>query len=144
MRLNDMAYLPAWVACFFCLCLLGGTYASAADENPCSEYITKFCKDVKPEGVAIMECLEKHEDELSAACKAHEAKMGGKKVEMREEVREKMLLRQACKDDVAKFCKDVAPKTGGIEKCLHEHMGELSPPCGGKLKAVGTEQEKVK
>ncbi len=144
MRRNDMAYLPVLVAGFFCFFLMGGTYASAAGENPCSEYIAKFCKDVKPDGAAIMECLEKHEGELSAACKAHEAKMGGKKIEMREEVREKVLLRQACRDDIAKFCKDVAPKTGGIEKCLNEHIEELSPRCGERARAAGAEKEKIK
>lgn len=141
-RMNIACLRVLAVIVFFPFCLLCAAHASAADENPCAEYIAKFCNDVKPEGMAIMDCLEKHESELSQACKAHEAKMGGKKVEMREEVREKVLLRQACKDDVAKFCRDVAPKAGGIEKCLNDHIGELSPACGERVRAVKTDRKK--
>ncbi len=134
MKLISRFYRDVALSCIFCLYLLCAAHVFAADENPCAEYIAKFCNDVEPGGTATMECLEKHEGELSLACKAYEAKIGGKKVEMREEVREKMLARRACKADVAKFCGDVAPKVGGIEECLNSHMDELSRQCSERLK----------
>jgi hypothetical protein len=72
------------VAGLLCLGLMFGTNASAADKNPCSEDIAKFCKDVKPDIRSIMDCLEEHENKLSDACKDFEATMGGSRVESRE------------------------------------------------------------
>jgi len=37
--------------------------------------------------------------------------------------------RDACKEDVEKFCKDVQPGQGRLGKCLHEHEAELSEEC---------------
>jgi hypothetical protein len=41
--------------------------------------------------------------------------------------------RGACKDDVAKFCKDVQPGQGRIMQCMKEHENELSPGCKANL-----------
>jgi len=43
-------------------------------------------------------------------------------------------VRQACKDDVTKFCKDVKVGGGRIIDCLHEHSDEVSPNCKSRLK----------
>ncbi len=141
MKQNYTTFFPIFVAGIFCLCLLCGTRASATDENPCAGDITKFCKDVKPG--AAMDCLEEHEKELSCECKAYEAKMGGKKVEMREKVRQMKIFLDSCREDMAKFCKDISGQSG-IEKCLNEHSGELSSPCGELLKARTQETAKEK
>jgi len=142
MKRIDRFYFPVFMAGIVFLCLICASSASAEGENPCSGDISKFCKDVKHG--AVMDCLEEHENELSAACKAHEAKMGGKKAEMREEVRLMKIVREACKEDTAKFCKDVAPETGGIEKCLNEHKSELSGACRTGLNDLEAEREKEK
>lgn len=47
----------------------------------------------------------------------------------------------ACKDDVAKFCKDVQPGEGRIIKCMKEHENELSPGCKANLAEM---KEKMK
>ena len=46
--------------------LLGGTLMpggplSAAPQNPCSDDIAKYCKDVGPAFGAILRCLEEHQ-----------------------------------------------------------------------------------
>jgi hypothetical protein len=119
-----------------CFVLVFGTAASAADENPCSEDIARFCRDIKPGTPALMDCLEKNENQLSEACKAYEAKMGGPRTERREQAREIARFRQTCTNDIVKFCKDVKPEQGGIIKCLNEHEKELSPLCSESIKAV--------
>jgi len=124
------------VAGFLCLGLLIGTDACAAAKNACSEDIATFCKDVKPGWVNLMDCLEKHESELSSACKEYEAKMGGARVEREELVKEKRIFRQVCKADVDKLCRDAVPRQGGIVKCLNEHKSELSEPCGKWINAA--------
>jgi hypothetical protein len=135
-------YFPVAAAGIFCLLLIWGGHASAEDANPCAEDIVKFCKDAKPG--AVMDCLEQHERELTDACRTYEAKMGGKKVEMREEVRRLKIFRDACKEDMDKFCSDVKPGQGGIEKCLSTHEGKLSAPCRERLNAAMEEKAKGK
>jgi hypothetical protein len=39
-----------------------------------------------------------------------------------------------CKDDIAKFCKDVRGRES-IQKCLREHGSELSAGCKGRMEA---------
>jgi hypothetical protein len=140
-QLNSF-YFAAMVVGLLCLGLMLNTNACAAVKNACTDDIAKFCKDVKPGGGAIMECLEAHESELSDACKEYEAKMEGTRVERKEEVRVWTKFRKACKADVIKFCKDVDPVQGGIEKCLNAHMSELSTPCSESVKALKEERKK--
>ncbi|MCX5845501.1 MAG: cysteine rich repeat-containing protein [Deltaproteobacteria bacterium] len=142
MKKIDRFYFVTMVVGLLCLGLMLYTNASAAVKNPCSEDIEKFCKNVKPGPRAIMNCLEEHESELSNACKEYEAKLEGPRVERKEEIREKIKFRQACKADVIKFCKDIDPVPGGIEKCLNEHKNELSTSCSESIKALKEEKKK--
>ena len=128
--------LAIMAAGLLCVGLMFGTDASAADKNACSEDIAKFCQNIEPGMIALMDCLEKHENELSGACKEFEATMGGRRVERGEQVREKIKFRQACMSDMAKFCKDANPTQGGMLKCLNDHEKELSVPCSEIIKAM--------
>jgi len=128
--------LAIMAAGLLCAGLIFGTDASAADKNACSEDITKFCQNIEPGMIALMDCLEKHENELSGACKEYEATMGGRKAERREQVREKMKFRQACLNDMAKFCNDANPTQGGMLKCLNDHEKEISVPCSESIKVM--------
>jgi Cysteine rich repeat len=135
--------LATLVAGLLCMGLILGNNATAAEKNPCSQDIAKFCKDVKPDRRAIMDCLEEHENELSDACKDYEARLEGKRGEATEQIRQYKAFLQACKDDVAKFCREVNPANGGIEKCLDKHADNLSTPCSASLKAVKGEIKKT-
>ena len=121
--------------------LMFAASASAADRNPCSEDIAKFCKDIKPGQNSLLECLEKHESQLSDACKDYETKMERPRAEAREVVNQQMRVRQACRTDIAKFCNDVKPGSDGVAACLKNHMSELSAPCGSALAATRGGQE---
>ncbi len=118
--------------------------ATAADQNPCASEMAAFCKDVKPGTPAMIECLEKHESMLSDACRAYEEKMGGRRTESREDVRQERMLRQACAAEIDKFCRNAGFGPGGMAACLNDHMNELSTPCGNSVKAVRGEQKNVK
>ena len=123
-------------ASLLCFCLMLGINAFAADQASCTEDIAKFCKNIEPGLTALKDCLEKHENELSSVCKEYEATMLGGRVEMRETVREQMRVRQACMNDMAKFCRDADPAQGGTLRCLKEHENELSVPCNEAIKAT--------
>jgi hypothetical protein len=105
---------------FVLLCVSAGgrTYA-AEQELPCAEEIAKFCKDVKPGGGRILNCLNEHEKALSVSCRE----------KLEESKKRLMEAQQACAGDMEKFCKDVQPGGGRILKCLKEHMKELSSAC---------------
>lgn len=110
----------------------GRTYA-AEEELPCAEEIAKYCKEVKPGGGRILNCLDEHQKDLSASCK--------KKLE--ESKKRLMEAQQACTGDMEKLCKDVQPGGGRILKCLREHTQELSSACRQEIeKAKGKVQEK--
>lgn len=142
--MNNRFYFVTLAVAALCLGLAFGAYAAQSGKNPCSEDIAKFCKDVKPGGGAIMDCLEKHESELSDACKDYEATMKGRRVEKTEEVRALAKVRRFCRDDVTRFCKDIKPGGGGIAQCLGGHENELSTPCKDSLNGLKEETKKAK
>ena len=95
----------------------------AQGRGPCAEDAAKYCKDVQPGRGRMAQCLNEHENELSAVCKEHIA-------QMKQRGRG---IHEACQDDAQKLCKDVQPGGGGIYRCLKEHESELSPACREKL-----------
>ena len=78
----------------------------------------------------------KHENELTEACKAYEATMERGKAERREMVRERNKFRQACMNDMAKFCTDANPTQDGMIKCLNDHEKEISVSCSESIKMM--------
>jgi hypothetical protein len=136
MKQMNRVHLTTIAAGLLCVGLMFGTDAPAADKNACSGDIAKFCQNIEPGMIAIMDCLEKHEKELSAACREVEATMGGGKVERREQVRENIKFRQACLNDMAKFCNDASPTQGGMLKCLNDHEKEISASCSESIKVM--------
>ena len=138
-RINRI-YPAIVITGLICLAMMLGADAYAVDKNPCSEDIAKFCKNIKFGTPAMMDCLESNEDQLSAACKEYETTLGGKRVEKREQIRIQVEMRQACRGDVAKFCKDADPRQGGIAKCLKEHTNEISATCREKMRMADVEK----
>ncbi len=128
--------LAVMAAGLLCVGLIPGTAVSAADRNACSADIAKFCTNIKPGVIPLMECLEKHENELSGECKAFEETMGGRGAERGEKVREKVKFRQACMNDMTKFCKEANPTQGGMLKCLNDNTKKISASCRGSIKEL--------
>lgn len=106
------------VTVFFSGFLAAGALKADSHERPCKADFEKFCKDVKGRGQKLA-CLAEHKDELSPACKA-------KATSVKEHAKE---AKDACQDDVKKFCADTKPGGGAIIKCLKGHEAELSAAC---------------
>ncbi|HEX7534228.1 MAG TPA: cysteine rich repeat-containing protein [Syntrophales bacterium] len=140
MKRMNRIYPMILIAGFICLAMMPGAYAYAAEKNPCSDDIAKFCSNIKFGTPAMMNCLESHEGQLSAACKEYEATMEGKRVESMERVKLYTKFRQACSADVARFCSDADPKQGGTVTCLKGHANEISPACSETIKMIEAEE----
>lgn len=118
-----MKHAIAVAALLFCG-LAGNANAQPADAgSACRADVQKFCKDVKPGGGRVIQCLAQHESELSAPCRSRMAK-GKQRVEE---------FAEACKSDAAKVCKDVQPGEGRVVRCLAERKDQLSPACRQKI-----------
>lgn len=101
----------------------GGTGMAAQGRGPCASDVEKFCRDVQAGGGRIVRCLKQHEQGLSPACTQHIA-------DVKKQAQE---FREACEDDVLRFCGDVRPGGGRIVRCLKQHEPELSPDCRAKM-----------
>ena len=128
--------LVLMVTFLLCASLIFGTSASAADNNACSEDVAKFCQNIKPGILALMDCLEKNENKLTSACKEYEAKLLGSKVEKREKFNSMNKFRRDCQNDMASFCNDASQIKGGMLKCLNDHKAEISSSCSQSLELV--------
>ena len=108
----------AFAFVLLCAGAAGRVYA-AGEETPCAEEMAKYCKEVKPGGGRILNCLDEHQKELSDLCRK---KLAGSRKRLME-------AQQACTGDMEKFCKDVQPGGGRILRCLRGHTQELSSAC---------------
>ena len=103
------------------LALLLPSLASAS--TPCTDDIKRLCADVERGEGRIGKCLRENQAEVKDTCKAFRkkaARMKGKRA-------------AACKDDVAKFCKDVARGERRIAQCLTENKASLSEGCAAHV-----------
>lgn len=93
-------------------------------KGECKADREKYCANIpKGEKKAMWKCMNDNEAQFSEACKAHRAKM-----------REKSkAIKQACKEDYKKLCKDTRPGQGHIIRCLRENEAQLGEACKSAL-----------
>ena len=91
--------------------------------TPCDADIKKLCADVSVGSGRVQECLKKHKKELSSECSGWyenlEKTTGG--------------IAASCRNDIARFCKGVAPGGGRVADCLEKHRSELDATCSEQL-----------
>jgi len=121
----------AFFAVFFVLGASSAWTVFAEEVHPCSEDIARLCEEKNPGGGRIVTCLQKHEGELSAACRV-------KLQEVRRRVDE---AKRACANDIKKFCRNVQEGEGRIARCLEEHSPRLSSGCLEKMDLVREKPE---
>lgn len=114
------------IASLFCVSLCS-YHAYAEEPLLCADDIEKFCRDIKPGGGRILNCLKAHEAELTPSCREKMCELQGFI----------QGCEQACAADITRFCKEVKPGGGRIIKCLREHEKQLFPECSAKLEIIG-------
>jgi hypothetical protein len=112
--------------------LYSNFHAYAEESLTCADDIEKFCKEIKPGGGRILDCLKTHETKLAVSCRD---KIGELKGIIKD-------CEQACSGDIAQFCKDVQPGGGRIIKCLMEYDKEISSSCRSKIEMIGKRYQK--
>jgi len=111
-----------------CLAVLPPATAAA---GPCAADVQKLCAGVQPGGGRIRDCIRQHESELSEACKKNIQEKGQQMEE----------AWKACKPDVEKLCKDVAPGGGRVAACLKTHEKAVSPACKQEVAKVSEKKK---
>jgi len=119
--IKKWSFIPAIAAAHALIAVT--TSASAADRS-CRADIEKYCADVSRGGGRVAECLRRHYAGLSPECKARGQ-------ELHERAQE---AHEACRSDIAKYCREIQPGTGRIVACLGEHGPDLSTDCKAALK----------
>ncbi|MDD5712053.1 MAG: hypothetical protein PHY31_04750 [Smithellaceae bacterium] len=118
--------------------------AMAADYGACNADVAKFCGKAGADRESVLKCLEAHETELSDICKEQETRIGGRRVESKENREAAQKMTEACKADVDKYCGKVNPAKGGMEKCLKAQGKKVSKSCRKAMKMVDEEKSKMK
>ncbi|MFS4461078.1 cysteine rich repeat-containing protein [Bdellovibrio sp. HCB2-146] len=96
-----------------------GETMSPPGDGPCAKDVQALCPGIEPGDGRIAKCMHENKAKLSAECKAQKEKM---KAAFKE-------VKEACHDDVERFCGDVKPGRGRIMKCMKEHQDKLSASC---------------
>jgi hypothetical protein len=117
--------LSLFISVLFVVWSWHSAYA-AERTRPCAEEIANYCKGIRPGGGRILNCLKEHDQDLSSTCKEKVAGIEKKVAEARD----------ACSEDIDRFCKGIVPGEGRILRCLRGHAQEISSGCSEKIEGV--------
>lgn len=104
--------------------------------GPCAKDRETLCGNIEHGDGRVMKCMDENKDKLSAECKEHREKMSEKRKEVQKE------LKEACHDDVEKFCDDVEQGQGRIMKCMKDYKDELSSGCKQEVESIKAKHKK--
>lgn len=100
----------------------------------CKVELDTYCKDVTPGKGRIFACLYAYSDKLSQQCQ-------DTVLDMTEDFRlisaAATFVRDECREELDRFCNDVAPGEGRLINCLERHDDKISRSCKAALKDVG-------
>jgi hypothetical protein len=117
---------------FFCVLSLGGLTSVARANDACAPDRARLCKGVRGRR-ARAACINGHEAELSAACKAQRAAV----TQAAENVH------ASCQADVDKVCQGIKPGRGRIHACLKSHATDVSPACNEAMASIKELKESI-
>ncbi len=88
----------------------------------CQADVAQYCPAIEPGGGRLLGCLAQHQLDLSSACQAEMDRIA--------KARERVdAFRKACRADVERLCKGVAPEAGALVACLEANQASLSSEC---------------
>lgn len=107
----------------------------AAFQTACGGDARALCPNSAGGWIVTVKCLTLHDEELSKDCRAYA-------IDLRGRLQERLVLsgRESCSGDAAKICpgKEFG---GGLERCLAESAGRLTPACRKGLKILDRTEE---
>lgn len=101
--------------------------------NACKADINTLCADIcnpgsgQPCGGLVLQCLQQKQDNITASA-CQEEVFYYQLMEVTD-FRNDVILAEACRNDVEKYCKDVEPGEGRVHQCLRFHREFISEPC---------------
>lgn len=102
----------------------------------CGRDINRFCSRANLGGGQVAECLERHRNRVSTACKAASAETAAL---LRKRARARASVHKVCELDRLKFCGGIQPGDAQILSCMYASRNALSPRCRQALADSGYE-----
>ncbi len=102
----------------------------------CKKELETYCKEVTPGQGRILACLYAYGDKLSGRCDyaLHDAA-----VQLERAVAALTYVANECRDDLDKYCADIAPGQGRLANCIKANEAKVSARCKQAFKDVGAE-----
>ncbi|KHD90027.1 MAG: hypothetical protein OM95_00440 [Bdellovibrio sp. ArHS] len=118
-----------------CMMVLGfSSFAQPGGGGVCAKDRETLCGNVEHGGGKVAQCMKDNQDKLSPECKAHMEKA---KETMKE-------VREACHDEMQKFCGDMKPGKGRMMKCMKENKEKFSAACQEEMASAKEMRKKRK
>jgi outer membrane protein OmpA-like peptidoglycan-associated protein len=102
----------------------------------CGSDINRFCSRANLGGGQVADCLERHSDRVSQACKATSAEVAAL---LRRRAAARVSIRHVCELDRLKFCGGIQPGDAQILGCMYASRNALSRACRQALVDSGYE-----
>lgn len=137
MNRHRMVVAALMALTFFVGTALAGSGPAETVLTGCKKELDTYCKDVTPGQGRILACLYAHGDKLSGRCDyaLHDAA-----AQLERAVATLTYLVNECRDDLNKYCSDIAPGEGRLVNCLDRNAEKVSGRCKQAFKDVAEKQ----
>jgi outer membrane protein OmpA-like peptidoglycan-associated protein len=115
---------------------IGYAEALGSLAEACGKDIGRYCSKANLGGGEVAECLERHSNGVSGACKAASADVGRL---LRQRSAARASVQTVCELDRLKFCGGIQPGNAQILGCMYATRNALSPACRQALADSGYE-----
>ncbi len=127
------------LAILMVLVVSAGTVSAGSDPvetvlTGCKKELETYCRGVTPGQGRILACLYAHEDKLSGRC---DYALYDAAAQLERAVAALTYLANECRDDLEKFCADIAPGQGRLLNCLQKNEAKVSGRCKQAFQDVG-------
>ncbi len=102
----------------------------------CSRDINRFCSRANLGGGQVADCLERHWDRVSRACKTTNTEVAAL---LRKRAAARASVRHVCELDRLRYCGGIQPGNAQILDCMYASRNALSPTCQQALADSGYE-----